>query len=536
MPHISRREFLGTSLKVGGGAAMVAGLTGCGIFEGPAQAKGSPRSGRSPRTGPASALRATSAPQGVQHFVSRPDLTPPQLTIIKSPAYDAQQRSLPRYLFMSPSGKEATGAMIVDTDGDLVWWSSPPRGTPYNFRPQTYDSHPVLTYFQGNFVAGHGEGHYIVLDDTYQPSKVSPVQAGNGLEGDLHEFLITPYNSALLTSYYQPKPDPEVYHCVAQELDIPTGTVRFQWDTLHQIPLAESYSPKPESGVYDFFHINSIDLWPKDVGPYRQDLLVSSRNTWAAYRISRNRPGGRIVWKLSGNPKGTGAHGGSFRMGMDTNFEWQHDVRALPDGSGVSIFDDAEGAPSPEKQARGLVLSLDQRAKTASLRHQFLHTTTPGGLQVPYEGNAQLLPNGGYLVGWGGVPFVSEFGPPGNHVNGTLGLDLQLPPRYQSYRAYLNDWTGHPPTSELALKVLPGASAGQYVAHMSWNGATEIASWQLRAGPSTASSLPQVAAAARTGFETVVAVTVSGSKPDFQAVALDDGGEPLGTSRRAAAS
>jgi Arylsulfotransferase (ASST) len=191
--------------------------------------------------------------------------------------------------------------------------------------------------------------------------------------------------------------------------------------------------------------LNSIDLWPGDAGPYRQDLLVSSRNTWAAYRISRDRPGGRIVWKLSGNPTGTGAHGGSFRMGTDTNFEWQHDVRPLPDGSGVSIFDDAEGAPSPEKQARGLVLSLDQQANTASLRHQFLHTTTPGGLQVPYEGNAQLLPNGGYLVWWGGDPFVSEFGPSGNLINATLDLDLQLPPGYQSYRAaFLNDWTGHP--------------------------------------------------------------------------------------------
>jgi hypothetical protein len=88
----------------------------------------------------------------------------------------------------------------------------------------------------------------------------------------------------------------------------------------------------------------------------------------------------------------------------------------------------------------------------------------------------------------------------------------------------------------LALKVLPGTSAGHYVAHVSWNGATEVASWQLRAGPPAASSLPQVTSAVRTGFETVIAVTVSGPDLDFQVVALDEAGEPLGTSGRVAAS
>jgi hypothetical protein len=538
-PRFSRRSLLATSAKVGAGAAaMTAGLAGGGFFQG-SPASREPRSPRRsaararPRTAATTDLRSPPAPPGVQRFVSRPDLTPPQVRVIRSEAYKDQEPELPRYLFLSPDPvnvKGPIGAMIVDTGGDLVWWSVPPHGVPFNLRPQTYGGQTVLTYWQGDFIAGHGEGYYVMLDTTYRPTRHSPVKAGNGLQGDLHEFLITPYGSALLTSYYEHR---GVYQCAAQEVDIATGEVKFQWDTLHNVSLAESYQPKPTKGPYDFFHINSIDLWPAKVAPYHQDLVVSGRNVWAAYRISRDRPGGRTVWKLSGNRTGKGPHGGSFHMGKDTNFEWQHDVAALPDGSGVSIFDDAEGPPSPEKQARGLVLNMDQATRSVTLRHQFLHTSTRGGVQVPYEGNVQLLPNGGYLVGWGGVPFVSEYGPPGHDVDGTMDFDLQLPEHYSSYRAYLYDWKGRPPDSELALVVLPGPSSAQYVAHASWNGATEVASWSLHAGSSHSSSLPEVAAAPRTGFETVIPVDLPGSSLDFQVTALDREGRPLASSRRA---
>jgi hypothetical protein len=476
---------------------------------------------------------ASPSPPGMQSFVSRPDLTPPQVSIQRAPGYG--QQLIPSYILLSPdpiSAPGSAGAMILDTNGELVWWSPvgagvTSEGIPFNLRVQSYGGQPVLTYWQGTVEAGHGYGHYVLLDDTYKV--VRRVYAGNELSGDLHEFLITPYGSALITCYYRPKVDSARYHGVAQEIDIATGAVRFQWQTLYQVSPSESYS-----GGADFFHINSVDLWPTPAGSYRQDLIVSGRNVWAAYRISRDTPGGRIIWKLGG----TRTKQNIFQYAPGTGFAWQHDVRALADRTGVSIFDDAIGPPSKETQARGMVLNVNMTTRQVTPRHYYYHYTTPGGLQVPYEGNVQLLPNGGHFVGWGGVPWFSEFGPSGSTVNGTIVLDGQLPASYSSYRAYLTSWVGNPPESELALKVLPGPSSGQYVAFMSWNGSTQVAYWHLVAGPSSDSTLPEVAVLPREGFETHALVSVAGSPSslDFRAYAIGQQGQVLGSSARVAPS
>ena len=51
----------------------------------------------------------------------------------------------------------------------------------------------------------------------------------------------------------------------------------------------------------------------------------------------------------------------------------------------------------------------------------------------------QVLADGRVLVGWGNLPYFSEFA-----ENGTLLLDSQFPVGDQSYRAFTADWTGHP--------------------------------------------------------------------------------------------
>ena len=50
--------------------------------------------------------------------------------------------------------------------------------------------------------------------------------------------------------------------CVVQEIDIPTGLVLFQWDSLDHVPLSASHSrsPKNTGHPYDYFHLNSVQL------------------------------------------------------------------------------------------------------------------------------------------------------------------------------------------------------------------------------------------------------------------------------------
>ena len=53
------------------------------------------------------------------------------------------------------------------------------------------------------------------------------------------------------------------------------------------------------------------------------------------------------------------------------------------------------------------------------------------------EGNAQTMADGGLFVGWGVLPYISEFSP-----SGTLLFNAQFPALVSTYRAYRLPW--HP--------------------------------------------------------------------------------------------
>ena len=64
--------------------------------------------------------------------------------------------------------------------------------------------------------------------------------------------------------------------------------------------------------------------------------------------------------------------------------------------------------------------------------------------------------------------------------------------------------------------------------YASWNGATDVASWQLSTGP-TADALQDDRVAPRTGFETEI---VASDDARYAAVtAVDESGSPLATSK-----
>ncbi len=62
---------------------------------------------------------------------------------------------------------------------------------------------------------------------------------------------------------------------------------------------------------------------------------------------------------------------------------------------------------------------------------------------------------------------------------------------------------------------------------VSWNGATEVATWRVLAGPAPGALAP-VAAAPDTGFQTTIAAASAG--PYVQVQALDANGNVLGAS------
>ena len=61
----------------------------------------------------------------------------------------------------------------------------------------------------------------------------------------------------------------------------------------------------------------------------------------------------------------------------------------------------------------------------------------PEGQVAQVMGNAQTTPGGDLFVGWGALPYISEFSP-----SGKLLFNAKLPPGVSTYRAYLLPW--HP--------------------------------------------------------------------------------------------
>ena len=215
------------------------------------------------------------------------------------------------------------------------------------------------------------------------------------------------------------------------------------------------------------------------------------------------------MWRLGGKES-------DFAVGQNANFSWQHDFRRRRDGS-YSLFDNGAGVTKEKPYSRGLVLKLDEAKKTATFVKEFVH---PQKLSAPTQGSFRELADGGSFIGWGQMPYFTEFAP-----DGTVRLDGHLPKDNQSYRAYKAEWAGEPldqPALGLAVE------GGNVTVSVSWNGSTKVAKWRARAGGQPRALTAASVDAARTGFET--RLQVAGTPEYVVADALDTSGKVLGTS------
>jgi len=444
-------------------------------------------------------------------FRSRPDLSPPAVSVARR-----SERTAPGYVFVAPkngpgeTGPGQRGPMIVDDDGRPVWFR-PLRDDDENamdFKAQRYKGLPVLTWWQGPNTA-YGLGECAVLDDSY--GEMTRVRAGGGYLADLHELLITGQDTALITIYGLVPHDLSlvggsangvVAEGIVQEVDIETGEVLFEWHSLDHVGIEESYFPPPENPAepFDYFHINSVDI------DHDGNLLVSARKTSATYKIDRGS--GEVLWRLDGKRS-------DFRMDPGATTRYQHDARRLPDGT-LTLFDNGEQGEN--ERSRAIVVDLDEGSMRASLVSEYVHTGRRLSLT---QGNMQTLPNGDAFVGWGSEPGFSEF-----HGDGELLFDANFTAGVESYRAFRFPWVGRP-GDEPAVAAEPGPSPGEISVHASWNGATEVASWGILAGPDL-DRMRTLGVVPWNGFETSAAARTD--EPYVGVEALDRRGRTLGRS------
>jgi hypothetical protein len=442
---------------------------------------------------------ATEQVAGVATYITEPSFQVPTLSVLKrsSPSAGA--------LFVTTlTGPGQRGPIIFDDHGQPIWFRKT-KDVAINFRRQIYKNRPVLTWWEGTISnIGTGEGEGVIVDTAYK--EIARVRAGNGLAADVHEFLITPENTALITIYSQKTTDltpiggPAAHptlDSIVQEIDIATGKVLLEWHSFDHVDIRDSWSPI--LSPFDYFHINSIDV------DLDGNLLVSARNTWGVYKLDRTS--GAVIWRL-------GSRSTDFELGPGVQFMYQHDARAHPDGT-ITLYDDGPGDAS--HQSRAIRIGLSMADRRAVLLQEFLHPTP---ITAAAMGNAQVLANGNVVVGWGTAPFVTEFGPLGD-----VRFDATFQGGAWNYRAFRNTWSAkpaHPPSIAVKRR---GAGATVYA---SFNGSTETAYWSVLGGAAR-NALKPLTVAKRNGFETAIGLR---NAPAHIAVkALDAHKRPIATSR-----
>jgi hypothetical protein len=491
------------------------------------------------------ALALASAPvgafttKGAYKFVSAPGLHPPKLKVLKhkgglAPG-DFLVTNLPNVGAPGPMVGQG-GPLILDNNLKPVWFHS--VGTKVaasSLQQETYEpcgnascAQPVLVWWEGlvNRAGITTKGKVVVVDQHYK--KVATLSPSGPWVISLHDASIDGANMWVtgykkvgnqnLSSYGGAKKG-AVLDVSLREYNLTTGKLVRSWDALNpgqkpRLPLSASEQPPPPpkqgnaGALWDPHHLNSIQALPDG------NLLVSMRNTWGVYLI--NPVTGKILWTLGGKHS-------TIKLNKKGRFAWQHDARltnAASTGIGtneeLTVFDDncckilsSGGFARQNGPTRGLVLHINTVTKTAKLVHSYTHKP----LSPAFLGSTQLLKGGNVVVGWGSVPFFSEFTHSGKEI-----LFAKWPGKDESYRALFTDtWVGQP-------NYAPATKVKNNTVYVSWNGATQVAKWQVLAGGSS-HHLKVVATQARDGFET--AIKLSKSYNAYEVKALDSKGHVL---------
>jgi Arylsulfotransferase (ASST) len=480
---------------------------------------------------------------GVWSFVSAPQLHPMKVNVLT-----LQPGASLNPIFVAPYDQSSnpselvgqTGPLIMDGSGNPIWFlplSSNNRVQVVDFKAQTLFGKPVLIWWQG-MIAGIAPsklppgtslgGHFVIYNQNYK--EIMSVRPPNGSSTDLHELSITPQGDAYFITTKAVKANLTPYgglkngayeDPVIQEVNLRNGQPIFSWNMAAHVPLSDSIvsAPTTPGQTWDPYHVNSID-----VSPDGSQLLVSARNTWGIYDISRMT--GQVLWQIGGKQNQFSLPSDLITGPYNSAFQYQHDARFAP--GGISLFDNGGiGAPpdgGPYGPARGLILNVDLQNHTASLASPpYYHDPA---LYSNSQGNLQILGNGNVLIGWGSDSQAGELSSYYTEYSssGSVLADFVLAGQDISYRAYSLPWVGLPLTRPAAAVT---DANGQATVYASWNGSTQTVAWELLAGP-TRASLSRVSISSRTSFETAIATTAAG--PFYEVKALDAGGGVLNTS------
>ncbi|KAK6001605.1 hypothetical protein QM012_002936 [Aureobasidium pullulans] len=471
-------------------------------------------------------------------FQTFPQFRPP---LINATVYDPE-RLCPGYLFVAPySQLEAkqitdpaeayiTGPMIYDHTGQLVWIGSTmfPGRDAYDFRTVMYKGDTMLSFIisTNEFYPEHPEGMAVLINSQYELANLT-LPLFYTPEFNIHEYNIIGNGSSVLTLYTKPVLVNETWIMDdgIAEIDLNTGATLFRWSSLEHVPLTASnfHLPKPESTTekrgWDWFHANSVD---KNADG---DYLLSSRHASSIYKISG--VDGAILWTLSGKSPDID-HSSGF------NFSWQHHARFKYEDQSttiISFFDNAgvginEESKTTGNWSRAVVVELNTSVRPMTTR--VLHSYDRPDHEISIaRGNMQTLPNNNVFIGWASRGLISELTQDGTPVMQAEFQDGKM----STYRSYKFNFTGRPHLPPVTKSVVHGSTpeTANTFHYFSWNGATDVHSWNLYGASSNFSeSFTLLANVLKTDFETMYMTKGYTAFIYVEAVAID--GQVMGRS------
>ncbi|KAL4811538.1 ASST-domain-containing protein [Aspergillus unguis] len=456
-------------------------------------------------------------------------------------SYIDREAVAPGYWFVAPYGiiepevptkqwiPYQVGPTIYDGDGMLVWAGSPmfDNRNAFDFKAaNNIDGEPHVSFILQHQYADDGtdKGYGYVLDQHYaQSHKVGVV---NDLSAfNMHEFnILDGGKSALACSYKSEYTSlaalgrPDDYSWIISggilELDMETSEVLFEWSSFNNVFVDESVKVQQNSYPadrpgWDYIHVNSVDK--NEVGDY----LLSARFANCIYYISKE---GEIVWRLGGKLSD---------FDLDFPFSKQHHARFVESNGThhvISFLNNAsDELEAGEDVSSALYVAIDSVAMTANVVKRI---NRPDGGLTRLRGNVQTLDNGNTFVGWSERGYQSEHDPDGKLLMEAKFVSTRL----SSYRSYKFPFVGRPTTPPDLVASVYGTDETDLatIFHVSWNGATDVASWRFFARAAEDGVSVPVGNTTKTDFETMY---IADGYLDWVSVeALDIDGNVMGTS------
>ncbi|PPJ52649.1 hypothetical protein CBER1_10595 [Cercospora berteroae] len=419
--------------------------------------------------------------------------------------------------------------MILDTYGSLLWNEPTKYGKSWALDVMQFKNEPHLVFWASKDP----------LNSTYD--EVQEIKPSPGWVSDDHDFDLTPDETAILVVNkdipfdLSPVGGPRhgwLRDNGIQEIDVTTGELLFHWEISKHYDLEESYHAFTPGWAEDPEHPFEPFVLNSAQADANGNYLVSSRHLSSIAYVDGKT--GELLWKLGGKKN----EFTDLSPGMKRNatfFNGQHHARIIDNESNdetivMTIFDNGFGAQEESHRTTGKIVRLNVKRMTAELLHEPCQNQDQP-LSTESRGSMQILPNGDRLIGYGIVPSWAEFAPDGRllcdvHYAPEVGFNTQ---EAFSYRVLRRPWVGKPRHGPSVVTDDKG------LVHVSWNGATEVVSWELQSHEELSNDLNDEPAGSfgmtkRTGFETTLHLPNAPGARYLKVAARNYKGELLGVS------